>query len=222
LRAKALETYRRIGASWWHDRLLRALPSDMVPEPAADEPLRTTSVMTLRPGPPGVWLVGRGDEERAVPARRGLEHLHALLSRPGVEVAALDLAGGPATVQQSGLGELADARALAAYRRRLHEIDAELDDADVTGDQARGEQLTAERDALLAELGATTGLRGRPRTTGSSEERARVTVRKAVATALDAIHAVDPVLARHLTTHVHTGLRCRYEPDPDAPVEWRL
>ena len=60
--------------------------------------------MTLRPGPPGVWLVGRGDAERAVPARRGLEHLHALLSRPGVEVAALDLAGGPATVQQSGLG----------------------------------------------------------------------------------------------------------------------
>jgi hypothetical protein len=224
LRAKALGTYRRIGASWWHDRLLRALPSDTVPprEPAADEPSRTTTVMTLRPGPPGVWLVGRGDEERAVPARRGLEHLHALLSRPGVEVAALDLAGGPVTVQQSGLGELADARALAAYRRRLHEIDAELDDADVTGDQARGEQLTAERDALLAELGATTGLRGRPRTAGSSEERARVTVRKAVATALDAIHAVDPVLARHLTTHVHTGLRCRYEPDPDAPVEWRL
>jgi hypothetical protein len=47
-------------------------------------------------------------------------------------------------------------------------------------------------------------------------------VRKAVASAIEAVHAVDPVLARHLTTHVRTGLRCRYEPDPDAPVEWRL
>lgn len=67
-----------------------------------------------------------------------------------------------------------------------------------------------------------TGLGGRPRTTGSSAERARTTVRKAIAGALDAIHAADPVVARHLTTYVRTGLRCCYEPDPDLPVEWRL
>src|SRR5690349_7706326 len=137
--------------------------------------------MTLRPGPPGVWLVGHGDDEHAVPARRGFEHLHALLSRPGTDVAALDLAGGAETVVQGGLGEVADAQALAAYRRRLADIDGELDDADAAGDQARGELLTAERAALIAEVGAATGLGGRPRTTGSSAERARVTVRKAVA-----------------------------------------
>lgn len=217
LRVKALETYERIGARWWHDRLLRAWPgSDRADRPPA------SSVMTLRPGPPGVWLVGHGDDEHAVPARRGFEHLHALVSRPGSDIAALDLAGGATTVQQGGLGELADARALAAYRRRLQEIDGELDEADASGEQSRGEELAAEREALLSELGAVTGLGGRPRTTGSTEERARVTVRKAVAAAIEAVHAVDPVLARHLTTHVHTGLRCRYEPDPDAPVEWRL
>jgi hypothetical protein len=218
LRARALETYARVGASWWRDRLVR-LSRDA---PVADRRAPKAPVMTLRPGPPGVWLVGRGGDERALPARRGFEHLHALVSRPGREISALDLAGGHATVQQGGLGELADAHALAAYRRRLGQIEDELDDADAAGDQARGEQLAAERAALLAELGASTGLGGRPRTTGSSEERARVTVRKAVAAALDAIHAVDPVVARHLTTHVHTGLRCRYEPDPDSPVEWRL
>jgi hypothetical protein len=49
-----------------------------------------------------------------------------------------------------------------------------------------------------------------------------VTVRKAIGTALDAIHSADPVVARHLITHVRTGVRCSYEPDPDAPVEWRL
>ena len=223
LRADALRTYERIGASWWHDRLLRALPdTGAAEETTATSTVTTLSVMTLRPGPPGVWLVGHGDDEHAVPARRGFEHLHALVSRPGTELAALDLAGGATTVQQGGLGEVADARALAAYRRRLQEIDAELDDADASGDQSRGERLAAERQALIAELGATTGLRGRPRTTGSTEERARVTVRKAVAAAIDAIHAVDPVLARHLTTHVRTGLRCHYDSDPDAPVEWRL
>jgi hypothetical protein len=49
-----------------------------------------------------------------------------------------------------------------------------------------------------------------------------VTVRKAIATALDAIHGADPVVARHLRTRVRTGLQCSYDPDPDAPVEWRL
>ncbi len=72
-------------------------------------------------------------EETAIPARRGLEHLHALLSRPGTEVAALRLAGGAETVEQAGLGEVVDAQALAAYRRRLAEIDTELDEADASG-----------------------------------------------------------------------------------------
>jgi len=214
LREKALATYRRIGATWWRERL-------EMDAPATQEPVPSTA-MTLRPGPAGVWIVGRGSEESAIPARRGLEHLHALLSQPGTEVSALRLAGGADTVEQAGLGEVVDAQARTAYRRRLAEIDTELVAADVSGDAARSAKLTAERDALLAELSAATGLGGRPRTAGSGAERARVTVRKAIATALHAIHSADPVVARHLTGHVRTGLWCSYQPDLDAPVEWRL
>lgn len=214
LREKALSTYRRIGATWWRERLEAG-------SPVVSRRDRTTT-MTLRPGPAGVWLVGRADGETAIPARRGLEHLHTLLSHPGTEVPALRLAGGAETVEQSGLGEVIDAQALAAYRRRLAEIDTGLDEADASGDAALGATLTAEREALLAQVAAATGLGGRTRTSGSTAERARITVRKAIATALDAIHSADPVVARHLTTHVRTGLRCCYEPDPDVPVEWRL
>src|SRR3954451_14583360 len=203
LRGEALATYRRIGATWWRERLERDAP-------ATQEPVPSTA-MTLRPGPAGVWIVGRGSEESAIPARRGLEHLHALLSQPGTEVSALRLAGGADTVEQAGLGEVVDAQARTAYRRRLAEIDTELVAADVSGDAARSAKLTAERDALLAELSAATGLGGRPRTAGSGAERARVTVRKAIATALHAIHSADPVVARHLTGHVRTGLWCSYQ-----------
>jgi hypothetical protein len=214
LREKALETYSRIGASWWRARLEAAT--------TAENASPRASLMTLRPGPAGVWFVGRGSDESAIPARRGLEHLHTLLTRPGTEVSALRLAGGAETVEQAGLGEVVDAQALAAYRARLVAIDTELDEADACGDQSRAEELMAERDALLAEVSAVTGLGGRPRTTGSGAERARVTVRKAIAAALETIHAADPVVARHLSTRVRTGLHCSYEPDPDAPVEWRL
>jgi hypothetical protein len=214
LREKALATYRRIGATWWRQRLEADVPTTSEPEPS--------TTMTLRPGPAGVWFVGRGSEESAIPSRRGFEHLHALLTRPGTEVPALRLAGGAETVEQAGLGDVVDVQALTAYRRRLADIDTELDEADVSGDAARGAQLTAERDALLAEVSAATGLGGRPRTAGSGAERARVTVRKAIATALDAIHSADPVVARHLTTYVRTGLQCSYQPDADVTVEWRL
>lgn len=214
LREKALATYRRIGATWWRERLEAAGP------PVAS--WRPTSTMILRPGPAGVWLVGHAGEETAVPARRGFEHLHELLSHPGMEITALRLAGGPVTVEQAGLGEVADAQALAAYRRRLARIDEELDEADAAGDDEAGERLASERTALLAEVSAATGLGGRPRIAGSGAERARVSVRKAIAAALQAIHGVDPVVARHLDSRVRTGLRCCYEPDPDAPMTWLL
>lgn len=216
LREKALATYRRIGATWWRERLEAVR---FGPAPAG---VGTATVMTLRPGRAGAWLVGRGGDETAVPARRGFAHLHALLARPGVEISALDLVGGAETVEQAGLGELADAQALSAYRRRLAGIDVDLDDADATGDAQRGEELATERAALLAELSAATGLGGRPRTTGSSAERARVTARKAISSALDAIHVADPVVARHLSTYVRTGLHCCYDPDPGQAVTWSL
>jgi hypothetical protein len=215
LREKALATYRRIGATWWRERLEAVAPPAIPLAPVA-------ATMTLRAGPPGVWLVGRGDIETAVPARRGIEHLHALVLRPGVEIEALALAGGAETVVQAGLGDLVDAQALASYRKRLADLDIELDDADAMGDSATGERLAVERAALLAEVSAATGLGGRSRTIGSSAERARVSVRKAIASALEAIHAADPVLASHLSTHVRTGLRCCYDPGPQAPTQWRL
>lgn len=214
LRARALATYRRIGAAWWRRRLEASTPTARV--------LEQSRVMTLRPGAAGVWFVGRGPQESAIPARRGFEHLHTLLTHPGTQIPALRLAGGAQTVEQAGLGEVIDARALMAYRRRLSEIDRELDQADDRGDALAGAALTSERDTLLAQVSAATGLGGRPRTTGSSAERARITVRKAIAAALDAIHSADPVVARHLATHTRTGLTCRYEPDPDAPIHWRL
>jgi hypothetical protein len=47
-------------------------------------------------------------------------------------------------------------------------------------------------------------------------------VRKAIAAALDRIDAEDQAMARLLRRTVHTGSTCRYEPDPDTPVDWLL
>ena len=121
---------------------------------------------------------------------------------------------------ESGLGRVADQQALSAYRRRLRDLDNELADPDQFSDTDRSASLSHEREALIGELARVTGLGGRPRTSGSSQERARVAVKKAVSTAVDRIATIDEPLARHLQSCLHTGLSCTYDPGPDNPVSW--
>ncbi len=211
-RERALRTYERIGASWWHDRLA-----------AHGEPVvgGGSGDWTLSPQPGGTWLVGAEGRANAVPATRGLAHLHELVRRPGADVSALDLAGGTSgSVEATDLGPVLDEQARAAYKRRLDELEAEIAEAEEWSDSGRLALLRDEHDALVAELAAATGLGGRRRAVGSSQERARVTVRKAIVTAINKLDAVDPVLARHLRARVRTGSVCRYEPDPDRPIVW--
>jgi hypothetical protein len=199
-RSAALATYERIGATWWRDRLAAALTTE--PQPTGDR------VVHLHEQPGGLWLVGREGATFVLPRMRGLLHLHRLLSEPHRDIPATTLVGGE-VVEQPGL-ELLDDEARRAYRARL----AELDPADPGDDQ--------ERAWLVDQRGAASGLGGRRRASGSSEERARVAVRKAIVAALARIAEADPWLGRHLNERVHTGLECRYESDPDRPVRWLL
>jgi hypothetical protein len=89
-------------------------------------------------------------------------------------------------------------------------------------DIGRLDTVRTERDALLDELARATGLGGRARTTGSSQERARVAVQKAISAATDRIATVGESLARHLRTGIHTSLNCSYEPDPAGNLDWIL
>jgi len=209
LRDRALATYTRLGATWWRARLLRDVPD------------RATSPATwcLHPTPAGRWLVGPRDAPSTLPALRGLTYLQALVRSPGQEISAVDLAtDSAATAIQRDLGATTDRTALLAYRERLDQLDDEI--ADAASDPTRLEALQNERDALLAEVRAATGLGGRTRTTGSTQERARVAVTKAIGTALQRITAAAPSTGAHLGATVHTGTTCRYQ--PDIEVAWIL
>ncbi len=218
LRKRALATYARIGAQWWRSRLAAWTP------PAAEAPPSTAGRwMRLHPAPGGVWLVGPQDSAAQLTALRGFGYLRELLRRPGQPVAALDLVGaGTGVADESSLGDVLDQLALRAYRDRLAALDAELDEAQEWSDLGRVATLQAERDALLSELSRATGLGGRVRTTGSSQERARIAVKKALNAAIGRIATVDAALADHLHARIRTGLRCSYDPAPGDDVEWTL
>ena len=184
-------------------------------------------VLHLRPGGDGIWWVGRDGGPSAVRDVRGLHYLHLLLSRPGLDVPALALSDAvagnvDARAVDGDAGPLLDRQALAAYRRRLGELDDELAEARAHADLAREQRLDREREALLDQLRAATGLGGRARVAVGTHERARVAVRKAIAAAIDRITAVDPSLGRLLIDTISTGATCRYDPDPDRPMRWIL
>jgi hypothetical protein len=248
--SSAHAAYRRMGATWLAGTLAtpaepgvaRPQPGRGLPEaaaapaepdvghlPSADAPPGAPEprVLHLRPGDDGIWWVGRDGGPSAVRDMRGLRYLHLLLSRPGVDVPALALSDAvagnvAARAVDADAGPLLDRQALAAYRRRLGELDAELAEARAHADLGREERLDHERDALLDQLRTATGLGGRARAAGGTHERARVAVRKAIAAAIDRVAALDPSLGRLLADTVTTGATCRYAPDPDRPVRWVL
>jgi len=214
--ATAAAAYHRMGATWWLRRL-------QVPAPVTVAP----TVVHLRPGPDDMWSIGIKDRVVTVREMKGLRYLRLLLRQPGVEISSLELSSWVSGLAGAGLpdtdvGEVIDRRALSAYRHRLTELEEDLSEAESWTDQARAAKLRSERDALLDQVMAATGLHGRQRRTGSAGGRARVAVRKAVAAAIDRIERLDPALGRLLRDTVRTGTVCRYDPDPARPVRWLL
>jgi tetratricopeptide (TPR) repeat protein len=178
-------------------------------------------------------------EEHAVRLRdlKGLHYLARLLGDPGREFHVLDLVVGdrsePGTASRAaepdlrfsgGLdaGQLLDAQAKESYRRRLVEIETDIDEARAMGDSERAAQADTERDFIVRELSRAFGLGGRNRRAGSASERARVSVTRAVRQAMARIQEHNSPLGEHLDRAIRTGTYCAYLPDPRVPVAWHL
>jgi hypothetical protein len=176
--------------------------------------------------------IGRSSSTDAASVRdsKGLRYLARLLAEPGRELHVLDLVALERAPEQSesrlafaangDAGELLDARAKAAYRRRLAEIDEDLADALALGDTARASQAESERDILVRELSRAVGLGGRDRRAGSASERARSAVTRAMRHALSRIRKHHAPLGDHLDRTIRTGTYCVYTPDPRVSITW--
>jgi hypothetical protein len=164
------------------------------------------------------WQLEFGGRTVLVEHSLGMVYLATLLANPGHEIPAVELAAGPgmpnaaaADGAASSTQPVLDNVAKREYRQRLSRLQAEIDEHEST-DPERGALLRAERDWLLAELTAATGLGGRVRQFTSTEERARIAVGKAIRRALSRVVTADPTIGEELRATVQTGLRCCYRP----------
>ncbi|MEV0582114.1 hypothetical protein [Nonomuraea sp. NPDC050310] len=156
------------------------------------------------------WHVELGGRVALVDHSVGMGYLATLLANPGREIRAADLAGG----SEDGVTNqpLLDGQAERTYKERLNELESDIEELEAMYDTERATALRAERDWLIAELAAATGLGGRVRSFTGSDERARIAVGKAIRRALARIAEADPVIGAELKAGVHTGLRCSYRP----------
>jgi len=115
-----------------------------------------------------------------------------------------------------------DVHAKNAYRRRLAEIEEDIEQARALGDDKREAQADAERDLLVRELSRAVGLGGRDRRAASGSERARVAVTRAIRYGIARTGEHHPQLGEHLDRAIRTGTYCAYLPDPRAPAGWRF
>jgi tetratricopeptide (TPR) repeat protein len=183
------------------------------------------------------WTVVFNGRTIRVRDLKGMRYLARLLAAPGREYHVLDLvaaespqdltaggsrAGGLSRSVLGDAGEVLDGRARDAYRRRLTEIEDDLDHARAVGDVERAAQADAERDFLVRELARAFGLGGRDRRSGSAAERARAAVTRATRQAIGRIGEHHPQLGEHLNRTIRTGTYCSYRPDPRVPPGWQL
>jgi hypothetical protein len=181
-----------------------------------------------------LWTIAYQGDEFRLRDVKGLGYIATLLAAPGRELHVLDLVGagrrrkGEAAALDVPSGTLAarqpvlDEQARREIRGRLDELDAEVDRARAWGDAERAAQLAEHRDLLIGELARATGLRGRDRGFASPAERARISVTKAIKTAIRLIDRQCPALAEHLQASVQTGRFCCYAPPGAAPPVWSL
>jgi tetratricopeptide (TPR) repeat protein len=165
------------------------------------------------------WTIDYGPIRLRLPDGKGPRYLAELLAREGRPVPALELV---AVASEGGAGDDDDPSpepgAQATLVRRLAELEDELEQAERWNDLARAERARGEREEIAHELATAIG-QGGP---SDRAERARQSVTKALKGTIRRIAREHGELGRHFDTTVHTGLLCRYQPDPLRPWHWRV
>jgi tetratricopeptide (TPR) repeat protein len=225
--------YRACGAHW---RIAGARSGSGPPAPPGGAPNASTAAparnafLRVR----NKWLLSFEGVRVELPANKGLSYLHALLTAPEREIHVLELVAegeaprasaariDPALSLRRGEPgfERLDARALAAYRARLRELEAACEEAERNGDAGRLDALARERDALESEIAGALGVNDRARQTGGAIERARKAAYNRIRGAIARIADEHPALGRHLDRSIHTGATCCYRPEQDPG--WQL
>ena len=196
------------------------------------------------------WTIGSGPRTFRLRDSKGLGYIAQLLRQPGAEFNSLNLMAAfialsdegddsVAAVRKMGVerlaninlrrglpdhaGEMLDSKAKAAYKRRLVELNEELEEVREIANSECAAELEDEIEALHQELRRAIGLGGRDRLAGSTSERARLAVTRAIKIAIQKITEHDSELGALFSQSIRTGTFCSFVvSDRNSQISWQL
>ncbi|MHC4957669.1 MAG: tetratricopeptide repeat protein [Planctomycetota bacterium] len=225
--AVQVEPFRRVADSKRMPDVLRAAG---LADIDVEEALRTRPDSMVRPAgiaqPPGnvfsregrVWNLAYEGQGARLVELKGFHDIVRLLRSPDEPVHCLELSGAPPG--RESRHELLDAQARREYRRRIEDLQGDLEQAEADNDPGSADRARAELDAVIDELAKATGLGGRTRTMAADAERARSAITWRIRSAIRKIRAAHPRLGQHLQNSIRTGAFCVYS--PESSVNWVL
>lgn len=177
-----------------------------------------------------VWTVRYEGRDVRLKDGKGPRYLAALLAAPGRELHVLQfVAADPnarrslrdegltiaATTSAAPSDDAPDEQARRAYKSRLEDLRAELEEAEEFADVGRAERLREEIEQLVSQLAGQFGRRVPRR---GPAETARKAVTKVIRTQIGKLLELHPALGRHLGATIRMGTVCVYA--PTTAVAW--
>jgi len=165
-----------------------------------------------------MWEISFQDETVLLKDVKGFHDISRLLSAPDQEIHCTELMG--SAVIDQAVPESFDNKAKEWYKKRILRLQAEISEAEETGNSTEAVILREEYEKLLDHLSNSLGLSGKARKLGSTVEKARTAVTWRIRSGISKIRQEHPVLGKHLSISIKTGTFCSYK--PETPASWRV
>jgi hypothetical protein len=189
-------------------------------------------------------IIYHGERVRPLKDTKGFRYLAILLQNPEQSFHVLDLVrlvnGNDNPIKESysrmsrerlseeelnlsnfgDAGQVIDGKALSEYKKKIKELEEDIDEAENNNDYARLEMLKQEKEFLEQQILAATDLKGRIRKLDNGSDRARKAVSVSIRASIGKIHKQHPELGQHLKNSIKTGFSCSYL--PDKPISWAI
>lgn len=165
-----------------------------------------------------IWEISYQDNTVLLKDVKGFHDIGRLLAAPEEEIHCMELMGSSVIDQNNP--ESMDSKAKESYKKKLLRLQADIREAEETGDSTEAVILREEYEKLLDHLSGSMGLSGKARKLGSTVEKARTAVTWRIRSGISKIGQEHPVLGKHLSLSIKTGTFCSYK--PETPTHWQV
>ena len=162
-----------------------------------------------------IWQISYEGKQVLLTDVKGLHDLVKLLGQPEKQFHCTELMGGGL---KSASELVFDEKAKRSYQKKMLELQEEIRYLEDINDHQRSATLHKEYDDIVDHLMSSLGLRGKIRKTHDVLDKTRSAVTWRIRNTIQKIEKVHPMLAKHLSASIKTGIFCAYH--PEKPVRW--